>query len=107
MKFRSSLTACRRSFWGQGTFEPLPLTHERMLSDSAFGGYTRWQKAWAEVWSVPQVVGFLHSASFASERLLGERLTEFDEALAGALLHAFPDGQVPYLRVASALLSIK
>ncbi|MDO4264035.1 MAG: hypothetical protein Q4C67_07545 [Deinococcus sp.] len=89
---------------GQGVYVHPAQTHEEVICASVFDGFQTWRLAWEERWPVARVVGFQHSALFATPHLLGGRLDEFDRVLTGRLRAVAPGGQIAVEREVTALL---
>lgn len=65
---------------------------EDLLKNSPFGGYEEWAHDYTRIWTLESVIGFLYSTSFASQRLFGDKLDEFEQELKTELLKLKPDG---------------
>jgi len=65
---------------------------EDRLTDSPFGDYEEWHYEFEREWTLDEVVNFLYSTSFASKRLFGDRLDDFDKELRSGLVKLEPSG---------------
>lgn len=65
---------------------------EDLLNASPFGGYEEWTHEYTRTWIVGEVINFLYSTSFASRRLFGDKVSEFEEELKRELLKLEPGG---------------
>lgn len=65
---------------------------EDLLKASSFGGYEVWTHDFERTWVLEEVINFLYSTSFASQRLFGDKLGEFEKELREELLQLKPDG---------------
>jgi SAM-dependent methyltransferase len=67
--------------------------HEEILARSPFRRVHRKVYESTRPWTVEQVIGYLYSTSLPLRRLLGDRRTEFEQAITDALLAIDPDGR--------------
>ena len=65
---------------------------EDLLEESPFGGYEEWTHDYEITWTLEQAIGYLYSTSFAGREMFGDRVTEFEKELSGALLEIEPSG---------------
>lgn len=56
------------------------------------GGYEEWNYEYPLSWTLREVICYLYSTSFASRRLFGARLADFEKELKAALLKVEPSG---------------
>ncbi|MEK7208134.1 MAG: class I SAM-dependent methyltransferase [Patescibacteria group bacterium] len=65
---------------------------EDVLDTSPFGGHEEWNYKYPLSWTLKEVIGYLYATSFASRRLFGNRLADFERELKDALLKIEPSG---------------
>lgn len=65
---------------------------EDLLDTSPFDGYDEWNYTYPLSWTVDEAIGYLYSTSFASRRLFGKKLPDFEKGLKQALLKVEPSG---------------
>lgn len=65
---------------------------EDLLNVSPFGKYEKWTYSYTKIWTLEAAVNFLYSTSFASRRLFGDRLKDFERELQTELLKIEPNG---------------
>lgn len=65
---------------------------EDILDTSPFGGHEEWNYAYPLSWTLQEVISYLYSTSFASRRLFGKRLLDFEKELNVALLKVESSG---------------
>lgn len=65
---------------------------EDLLNVSPFGGYEEWTYDYVRTWSLESAINFLYSTSFASRRLFGDKLKDFEHELRTELLKIEPNG---------------
>ncbi len=63
-----------------------------LVEQSPFGACEVWAHEYTKEWSVESIMGFLYSTSFASRRLLGERVGEFESEIKTELSKIEPSG---------------
>jgi len=69
-----------------------PEKFEVYLERSNFSRFQTWEKEWIAEYTIDSLLGNLYSMSFASQRLFGERLQEFETEFRGELLKVEPSG---------------
>jgi SAM-dependent methyltransferase len=78
---------------------PLPASGpehcEAVLAAAGFAGVASHPFTVPHVWTVDSIVGYLHSTSVCSRRILGEETGAFGSALASLLLARDPGGRFP------------
>lgn len=90
---------------GDTTFRPPVVPYEVIASGSLFERVeTHTLPAYEKVWTVDQILGHLYSTSFASRRLLGDRVEGFEVDLRETLLNLNPGGQFSEQLVDSVLV---
>jgi ubiquinone/menaquinone biosynthesis C-methylase UbiE len=67
-------------------------THEQVLVNSPFRQVNRQVYEFLRHWTIEQVIGYLYSTSLPLRRLLGDRQTAFEQAVADTLLAIDPAG---------------
>ena len=78
---------------GDGVFTiTSPDKFETYLERSDFSRFQTWNQNWTTEYTVDSLLGNLYSMSFASQRLFGDRLEEFEEEFRTELLKAEPSG---------------
>jgi len=65
---------------------------EDLLNNSPFGGYEEWTYDYVRTWTLEAAINFLYSTSFASCRLFGDKLKDFEQELRTELLKIEPNG---------------
>jgi hypothetical protein len=70
-------------------------THEQVLVNSPFRQVNRQVYEFLRHWTIEQVIGYLYSTSLPLRRLLGDRQTAFEQAVADTLLAIDPAGHSP------------
>jgi hypothetical protein len=65
-------------------------THEQVLVNSPFRQVNRQVYEFLRHWTIEQVIGYLYSTSLPLRRLLGDRQTAFEQAVADTLLAIDP-----------------
>ena len=75
----------RRRAGTQGYFSHSGELWTELLADSPFGAPEEHEIVLEREWDVERVVGLLHSTSFASPPLLGDRMAEFDDTVRARL----------------------
>jgi len=65
---------------------------EDLLNASPFSGYEEWTFDYKKVWTLEMAINFLYSTSFASRRLFGDSLKDFENELQTELLKIEPSG---------------
>ncbi|MFJ6200052.1 class I SAM-dependent methyltransferase [Micromonospora sp. NPDC092111] len=80
---------------GGGTYDHPPRTHEQVLADSAFHRVERRRFTTTRLLTVDDVIGQQLSTSYASPKLLGDRLPDFRRELARRLREVAPEGEFP------------
>jgi SAM-dependent methyltransferase len=65
---------------------------EDLLNFSPFGGYEEWTYDYVRTWTLEESINFLYSTSFASRRLFGDKLKDFEQELRTELLKIEPNG---------------
>jgi len=80
---------------------------ETLLERSPFGKFEVFTHGYTQEWTIESVIGFLFSTSFASRRLFGERVPEFEQELKDELLKLEPSGRFAEQVQVEALLARK
>ncbi len=75
----------RRRAGTQGFFSHSGELWTELLAESPFGAPEVHETVVEREWDVERVVGYLHSTSFASPPLFGDRMAEFDDAVRARL----------------------
>ncbi|MDP2918249.1 MAG: class I SAM-dependent methyltransferase [bacterium] len=65
---------------------------EDLLNTSPFGEYEEWIYDYTRTWTLETAINFLYSTSFASRRLFGDRLKDFERELRTELLKIESNG---------------
>lgn len=65
---------------------------EELLNLSPFRGFEEFTHDYIRTWTLESVIGFLFSTSFASRRLFGDIISEFEEEMKNELLKIEPSG---------------
>ena len=65
---------------------------EDLLNASPFGRYEEWTHDYVRTWTLEAAINFLYSTSFASRRLFGNKLKDFEQELRTELLKIEPNG---------------
>lgn len=65
---------------------------EDLLNASPFGGYEEWAYEYTQTWTLEAAINLLYSTSFASRRMFGDRLNDFEQELRAELLKLEPRG---------------
>jgi SAM-dependent methyltransferase len=86
-----------------GPFEPA----QNDVARSRFGICEVRDVVEAHVWSADELLGFMHSTSFCSPGMLGERADAFDSDLASVLRAVQPDGRFSDLLETTVVLARK
>ena len=77
---------------GNSFYEEPKDKFEDLLNRSPFGSFEEWTHSYTRTWTLEAVINFLYSTSFASQRLFGDKLNEFEEELKKELLRLEPNG---------------
>jgi len=78
---------------GSGFYSHPIRTHEDVLRASEFVGYSEEHFRYTESWTKEAYLGFLYSTSYASRRLLGDRVHDFEHELLRRLDDAMSDNK--------------
>jgi ubiquinone/menaquinone biosynthesis C-methylase UbiE len=91
---------------GESTYEHPTVLHEEVVAQSAPFNVEKYKfGTYEQTLPLDAVVGYLYSTSFASRRLLGGHLDEFERDLRSSLLHLVPDGQFSEDREIEAIVA--
>ncbi|MSR71362.1 MAG: class I SAM-dependent methyltransferase [Candidatus Taylorbacteria bacterium] len=78
-----------------------------LIDESSFGMHEMWTHIYTRKWTLESILGFLYSTSFASRRLFGSRLVEFENELTTLLLKIEPTGIFEEQSTIEAILTKK
>lgn len=71
---------------GSSYFKESTDKFEDIIKRSKFSNLEVYNKDYTQEWTIDQILGFLSSTSFASRRLLGEKIEDFEDDLRAELL---------------------
>ncbi|OGN01040.1 MAG: hypothetical protein A3B91_02920 [Candidatus Yanofskybacteria bacterium RIFCSPHIGHO2_02_FULL_41_29] len=80
---------------------------EVIIQRSKFQGFEIFSNKYQQRWTTDEIIGFLSSTSYASRRLFGERIDEFEKELRDKLLKLNPSGFFTETVVSEAYLAWK
>lgn len=92
---------------GVGLYKEPEKRFEELLEDSPFEQNTRWTHDWSYKWDIHSIIGNLFSTSFASKKLFGDKVEEFEQELTEELLKINPEGKFTDSICTEALLAWK
>jgi ubiquinone/menaquinone biosynthesis C-methylase UbiE len=92
---------------GNSFFQPPKDRFEDVIKRSKFHGFQTFNQEYKQSWTIDEIIGFLYSTSFASRRLFGDKIDEFENELRDKLLQMNPDGQFTERVVCEAYLAWK
>lgn len=80
---------------------------EDIIGRSKFHGLQTFNHIYKQHWTIDEIVGFLASTSFASRRLFGDRIEEFEKELKNKLFQLNPTGKFTETVVCEAYIARK
>lgn len=92
---------------GNGFYNEPKAKFEDLFKDSPFGGHTEWTHSYIRTWTLEEVISLLYSTSFASRRMFGGRLEDFEQKARAELLKLEPSGVFKEQMHLQALLAKK
>ena len=92
---------------GNSFFQPPKDRFEDVIKRSRFHGFQTFNHEYKQNWTIDEIIGFLYSTSFASRRLFGDKIDDFEKELREKLLQLNPDGQFTETVVCGAYLAWK
>jgi hypothetical protein len=92
---------------GCGYYSHPPERHEAVLARSPFTMLDLWEYNAQWDRTIDQILGFLYSTSYASQRLLGDQVGRFEDELRQQLRALEPSGRFTFLITVTALLASK
>jgi ubiquinone/menaquinone biosynthesis C-methylase UbiE len=78
-----------------------------LVEESSFGNQETWTHEYTRERDIKSILGFLYSTSFASRRLFGDKLEEFEKEFTEELLKAEPSGIFKEHAVVEAIIARK
>lgn len=78
-----------------------------LVEESPFGKQETWTQEYTRSWDTESIIGFLYSTSFASKRLFGDKLSEFENELRSELMKTEPSGKFVEQAVIEAIITRK
>ena len=92
---------------GDGTYTEPKDRFENIIARSKFQRFQTYTDTWTVQRTVEDILGYLASTSFASQRLFGDRLSDFEKTLTERLLKLEPAGTFTEKAVLEAYLAWK
>lgn len=92
---------------GGALFEGGKERFEDIIKRSKFSDLEHFNREYFQDWTIEQILGFLSSTSFASRRLLGDRINDFENELRAKLLKINSSGVFTEQAKVEALIACK
>jgi ubiquinone/menaquinone biosynthesis C-methylase UbiE len=92
---------------GTKTFETPKARHEEVVARSRFERREQHTLSYNRAWTLESIKGYLYSTSFASRRLFGDRVEEFESELERTLLDLNPSGEFRETARLTVILAFK
>ena len=78
-----------------------------IIKRSKFRKFQKFKYKYKQNWTIDEIIGFLYSTSFASRRLFGDKINEFEKELRKKLFELNPDGKFTETVICEAYLAWK